>query len=109
MDVQRQLRKIYLAKGSAQGAARGSVQKSARAYRAAGSIYQPLPVSGDQGQAGAEPDQRARKDRAYRVAGRREDDSFQFSAAEAERQDCRRVHGSREELSREGSVSRCEI
>ena len=96
-------------KDSATGAARSRVQKPARTHRATRSLHQSFSLSGHQGQAGAKPHQRAGEDRAHRAAGRREDDSFFFSAAEAQRPDCRGVQGSCEELRTKASLSGCEF
>ena len=81
-------------------------RQSARAHRAAGSVHQPVPRSGDEGQTGAEPDQGTREDRAHRNSAGREDDPLPLSAAEAERTDCGRVPECVEELWREARVLR---
>ena len=48
------------------------LQQSARPHRATRSLHQPLPLPGHQGQAGAEPHQGTRKDRAHRGPAGRE-------------------------------------
>ena len=48
--------KFLDAENGAQRAVAGSVSKPARPHRATGSVHQPLPLPGHQGQAGAEPD-----------------------------------------------------
>ena len=55
-------------KAAAPGFAGGGLSQSARAHRAVGGIHQPLPLPGDQGEAGAEPHQGAGEDRAHRSA-----------------------------------------
>ena len=69
----------YLAqKDGTQSATRSRVQESAGEDRATGSVHQSLPRAGDQSEAGTEPDQGARKDRAHRDPARRADDPLQF-------------------------------
>ena len=53
--------------------------------RAARSLHQPLPRPGHQGQAGAEPHQRAGADRAHRDSAGRKNHPFPLSAAQAQR------------------------
>ena len=71
--LHRQLREVPGAKSRTAGAARSGLPESARAHRAARGVHQPLPLSGDQGEAGPEPDQRAGEDRAHRDPAGRED------------------------------------
>jgi ATP-binding cassette subfamily F protein 3 len=54
-------------------------------------IEQPLPLPGDQGQAGAEPDQGTGKDGADRDSAGREDNPFFVPTAESQRPHCGRV------------------
>ena len=54
-------------------AARGRLREPAGPHPAAGSLHQPLPLPGHQGQAGAEPHQGAGADRADRDSAGRED------------------------------------
>jgi ATP-binding cassette subfamily F protein 3 len=69
----------YLAgKKRAQRAARIRLQDAARPHRAARSLHQPLPLHGDQGQAGAEPHQRTGKDRADRDSEEEKTVHFSF-------------------------------
>ncbi len=64
----------------------GGLRKAARRNRAHGSLHQPLPLPGEQGQAGAEPDQAARKGRtAATAAGNRETARDQLSRVRAQR------------------------
>ena len=53
--------KYLRAEAGAHRTAGSRVSQPARAHRAAGSLHQSLPLSGDQGEAGAEPHQGARK------------------------------------------------
>ena len=100
----------YLAqKAERQGATGSGVPQSARAHRATGSVHQPLPRAGDQGQAGAEPHQGTGEDRAHRNSAGREDDPLHVSAAQAERADCGGVPERIEELRREACVSAARI
>ena len=65
--------KYLNAKDAAPGTARSRLSQSARAHRATRSLHQPLPLSGDESQAGAEPHQGTGKDRAHRASRRRKD------------------------------------
>ncbi len=69
----------------------GRLPQPARPHRAARSLHQPLSLSGDEGQAGAEPHQGTGEDRAHRDSAGRKDDPLLISAAEAERPHRRRV------------------
>ena len=77
--------------------------------RAAGSVHQPLPLPGHQGQAGAEPHQGAGADRADRDPARREDHPLQLSAAQAERAHRGGVQEGRQELRRPRRLLRMPI
>src|ERR1700756_5676234 len=55
--LQRELRQIPGAEDAAQRANAGRIPQPARPHRATGSLHQPFSLSGDQSQAGAEPDQ----------------------------------------------------
>ena len=90
--LQRQLRKISRAKAGAPRLAGRRLQESARAHRAAGSLHQPLPLPGDEGQAGAEPHQGAGEDRAHRGAAGRAHHPLHLPAAQAQRPDGGRGH-----------------
>ena len=103
--LHRQLRQVSGAEDAAARAAGGRVPQPARAHRAAGSVHQPLSLPGDQGQAGAEPDQGTGKDRAHRDSAGREDDSLLVSAAEAERAHRGGVRRRREELRARSAMS----
>ena len=61
------------------------LQEPARPHRAAGGVHQSLSRPGDQGQAGAKPDQGAGKDRAHRDSARRKDHPLHLSAAQSQR------------------------
>ena len=64
----------------------GGLRKATRRNRAHGGLHQPLPLPGEQGQAGPEPDQAARKNRAAGVAGRQRKAAHdQFSRMRARR------------------------
>ena len=69
----RELRQVSDAKTQRRGAARSGLPQPARTHRATGSVHQPLPLPGDQGQAGAEPHQGTGEDRAHRNSCGRED------------------------------------
>ncbi len=98
--------KYLMQKQAAAGTNGSRISQSARADRAVGSLHQPVSLSGDQGQAGAEPDQRTGEDGAHRAAGGRKDHSLFISAAEAQRSAGGGVFGCGEGLWREGSLPR---
>ncbi len=81
--LQRQLREVSAAEAAAQGIAGVGLPQPARAHRAAGGVHQPLPLPGDQGQAGAEPHQGTGAHGAHRGSAGREDHPLHFSAAHA--------------------------
>ena len=71
--------KYLSAEDAAQRAAGSRLPQPARPNRAAGGVYQPLPLPGDQSQAGAEPHQGTGKNRAHRDAAGRKDHSLLVS------------------------------
>ena len=85
-------------KAGAARLARRRVQEPARPHRATRGVHQPLPLPGDQGQAGAEPHQGTGEDRAHRNSAGREDHPLHLSAAQAQRAHGGRVYRCGQEL-----------
>ena len=94
----RRLHALRGAEDRAAGATRGGLCQPAGPHPAARSVHQPLPLPGDQGQAGAEPHQGTGEDRADRDSAGREDHPFQLPAAQAERADRGGIQERRQEL-----------
>ncbi len=107
--LQRKLRQVSARQAAAARFAGRRLSQSARAHRAVGGVHQPLPLPGDQGQAGAEPHQGAGEDRAHRSARGREDDSLHLSAAQAQRAHRGRVQKRQQELWRKARAAQREF
>ena len=107
--LQRKLRQVSARQRAAPRFAGRRLPQSARAHRAAGGVHQPLPLPGDQGQAGAEPHQGAGEDRAHRGARGREDHPLHLSPAQAQRPHRGRVQKRQQELRRKARAARCEL
>ena len=92
-------------RGDAQGQARAG-----RGGRARQDVHRPVPLPGDQGVAGAEPDQDAREGRADRGAARAQEDPLQLSGLRQERPDGARAEARRARrtaTSRSSTTSTC--
>ena len=84
------------APGASSSAARGQAG-AGRGSRADEDVHRPVPLPGDQGRAGAEPDQDAREDRADRGAARAQADPLHLPDLREER-----PHGARAEARPQG-------
>ena len=92
-------------RGDAEGQARAG-----RGGRARQDVHRPLPLPGDQGVAGAEPDQDAREGGADRGAARAQEDPLQLSGLRQERPDGARAEARRARRtasSRSSTTSTC--
>ena len=83
--LHRQLQRLPARARSAHGAAAPAEARSGRRGRADGSVHQPLPLPGDQGGAGPEPDQDARQGRADRDPARAQARALHLSGVREER------------------------
>ena len=102
--LHRQLQRLPARARGADGAAAAAEARSGRRGRADGGVHQPLPLPGDQGGAGAEPDQDAGEDRADRDSARAQARALHVPGLREER-----PHGAGSARRREGvrRAARC--
>ena len=111
-DADRLRRQLQPVRRAARRDARAASSGEARTGRRSGAhqdVHRPLPLPGDEGGAGPEPDQAAREGRADRGssgAQARSTSSFPPAPRAAER--CSRLHARAQGLRRSGGVPRCE-
>ena len=79
---------------------RQAKKRAGRGSRARQDVHRPVPLPGDEGRAGTEPDQAAREGRADRGAARAQADPLPFPALREER-----PHGARAEARAQGATA----
>ena len=96
----------YIARARrAHGAAAPAEARPGRRDRADAGVHQPLPLPGDQGVAGAEPDQDARQDRPIEIPPERKRVRFHFPRVPEERADGARAEARAQGLRRRRACS----